>query len=234
MLKVKGLDVCYDDLQVLWDVSLEVSEGEIVALIGPNGAGKTTTLNTVTGLLEPMQGEMTFLGQPLNRQPAHRIVDMGLSLVPEWKGTFASLSVLENLELGAYPRRARRERSASIREIYDIFPILKDRQAQLAGTLSGGERQMLAIGRALMSRPKLLMLDEPSLGLAPLIVENIFDVIKRISGEGMSILLVEQNVHLTLDIADRAYIIESGRIVQHDSAENLQKDRRVQEAYLGI
>ncbi|MBE7555672.1 MAG: ABC transporter ATP-binding protein [Anaerolineales bacterium] len=234
MLKVEGLDVCYGDLQVLWDVSLEVEQGDIVALIGPNGAGKTTTLKTIAGLLKPSRGQVTFCGERIDRCFPHQIVDLGLSLVPEWKGVFASLSVLENLELGAFPAKARPGKAATLSQVFEIFPILAERQAQKAGTLSGGERQMLAIGRAMMSRPTLLMLDEPSLGLAPLIVKQIFEVIKRVSAEGVSILLVEQNVRLSLEIARHAYVIESGRIVQHDSAECLLRDERVKEAYLGL
>jgi branched-chain amino acid transport system ATP-binding protein len=234
MLKVESLDVCYGDLQVLWDVSLEVEQGDIVALIGPNGAGKTTTLKTIAGLLKPSRGQVTFCGERIDLRFPHQIVDLGLSLVPEWKGVFASLSVLENLELGAFPAKARPSKAATLGQVFEIFPILAERQAQKAGTLSGGERQMLAIGRAMMSRPTLLMLDEPSLGLAPLIVRQIFEVIKRVSAEGVSILLVEQNVRLSLEIARHAYVIESGRIVQHDSAASLLRDERVKEAYLGL
>lgn len=234
MLRVESLDVCYGDLQVLWDVSLEVEQGDIVALIGPNGAGKTTTLKTIAGLLKPSRGQVSFCGERIDLRFPHQIVDLGLSLVPEWKGVFASLSVLENLELGAFPAKARPSKAATLSQVFEIFPILAERQAQKAGTLSGGERQMLAIGRAMMSRPTLLMLDEPSLGLAPLIVKQIFEVIKQISAEGVSILLVEQNVRLSLEIARRAYVIESGRIVQHDSAASLLRDERVKEAYLGL
>jgi branched-chain amino acid transport system ATP-binding protein len=234
MLKVEGLDVCYGDLQVLWDVSLEVDQGDIVALIGPNGAGKTTTLKTIAGLLKPSRGQVSFCGERIDPRFPHQIVDLGLSLVPEWKGVFASLSVLENLELGAFPAKARPSKAATLGQVFEIFPILAERQAQKAGTLSGGERQMLAIGRAMMSRPTLLMLDEPSLGLAPLIVRQIFEVIKRVSAEGVSILLVEQNVRLSLEIARHAYVIESGRIVQHDRAASLLRDERVKEAYLGL
>jgi branched-chain amino acid transport system ATP-binding protein len=234
MLKIHNIDVAYGDLPVLWDVSLEVGEQAIVALIGPNGAGKTTTLKTVLGLLQPRKGEITFLGQTITALPTHQIVNMGLCLVPEWRGTFSTLSVLENLELGAFPKTARPHREATLEQVYQTFPILAERKNQKAGTLSGGERQMLAIGRALMSQPKLLILDEPSLGLAPLIVENIFETIQQISRAGVSILIVEQNVHLALELAEQAYIIETGRIVQQDSGANLLKDERVKEAYLGI
>ena len=234
MLQIKNIDVSYGDLQVLWDVSFEVGEKSIVAIIGPNGAGKTTTLKTVLGLLRPTRGDIVFLGQSISRTPTHQIVDMGLSLVPEWRGTFSTLSVLENLELGAFPRAARPQKKATLERVYQVFPLLADRKGQKAGTLSGGERQMLAIGRALMSQPKLLILDEPSLGLAPIIVENIFETITQISQEGVSILVVEQNIHQALEIAGQAYIIENGRIVQHDSGEHLLNDERVREAYLGL
>jgi branched-chain amino acid transport system ATP-binding protein len=234
MLQVKNVAVSYGDLPVLWDVSLEVGPQAIVALLGPNGAGKSTTLKTIMGLLRPGQGEISFMGRPIHRAPTQQIVNMGLGLVPEWGGVFASLTVLENLELGAFPRAARPQKRESMAQVYDIFPILANRRAQKAGTLSGGERQMLAIGRALMAQPKLLMLDEPSLGLAPLIVENIFEVIKRISQNEVSILIVEQNVHLALEIAEQAYIIETGRIVQHDASAKLLRDQRIKEAYVGI
>lgn len=234
MLQIENIDVSYGDLPVLWDMSLEVGQEAIVALIGPNGAGKTTTLKTIMGLLRPTEGDITFMGQSIIQAATHQIVNMGLCLVPEWRGTFSTLTVLENLELGAFPRLARPQKGGTLSRVYDIFPILAERQTQKGGTLSGGERQMLAIGRALMSQPKLLMLDEPSLGLAPLIVENIFEVIKRISEDGVSILIVEQNVHLALEIAEQAYIIENGRIVQHDTGTNLLKDKRVKEVYVGI
>lgn len=234
MLKIQNINVSYGDLPVLWDVSLEVGEKSVVALIGPNGAGKTTTLRAALGLLKPTGGEILFLDQPITGRPTHQIVNMGLCLVPEWRGIFSTLSVLDNLELGAFPQAARPHRQATLERVYDTFPILADRKTQRAGTLSGGERQMLAIGRALMSQPKLLILDEPSLGLAPIIVEIIFEIIKQISQEGVSILIVEQNIHLALEIAGQAYIIENGRIVQHDTGTNLLHDERVKEAYLGI
>ncbi len=234
MLEIEGIYVSYDDLPVLWDISLSVAENSIVALIGPNGAGKSTTLKTTMGMLRPTRGEIRFLGSRISRTPTDQIVNLGAALVPEWRGTFSTLTVLENLELGAFPPTARPFRNDTLDRVFDIFPILADRKSQKAGTLSGGERQMLALGRALMSRPKLLMLDEPSLGLAPLIVENIFDVIQRISQDGVSILIVEQNVHLALEIAEQAYIIENGRIVQADTGANLLSDERVKEAYLGV
>lgn len=234
MLQIKNIDVSYGDLPVLWDVSLEVGQKAVVALIGPNGAGKTTTLKTILGLLKPTKGEIAFLNQPISGIPTHQIVNMGLCLVPEWRGTFSTLSVLENLELGAFPKAARPYKTAALERVCEIFPFLAERQTQKAGTLSGGERQMLAIGRALMLQPKLLILDEPSLGLAPLIVENIFEVITRISQDGVSILIVEQNVNLALEIAEYAYIIENGRIVQQDTGMTLLNDKRVKEAYMGL
>ncbi|MCB9078225.1 MAG: ABC transporter ATP-binding protein [Anaerolineaceae bacterium] len=234
MLHISRIDVAYGDLQVLWDVSLEVGPKSVVAMVGPNGAGKTTTLRAVMGLLRPAQGRITFMGQDITQTPTHEIVNMGLCLVPEWRGTFSTLTVLENLELGAFPKAARAKKTESMQRVFEIFPILAERQSQRAGTLSGGQRQMLAIGRALMLQPKLLILDEPSLGLAPLIVDDIFKVIKQISTEGISILVVEQNVNMALEIAQYAYVIETGRIVQHDTGAKLLTDERVRSAYMGI
>jgi branched-chain amino acid transport system ATP-binding protein len=234
MLRISNIDVAYGDLPVLWDISLEVGHSSVVAMVGPNGAGKTTTLKSVMGLLRPTQGSISFMGQDITKTPTHEIVSMGLCLVPEWRGTFSTLTVLENLELGAFPRAARPKKAETLQRVFEIFPILAERQSQRAGTLSGGQRQMLAIGRALMLQPKLLILDEPSLGLAPLIVDDIFEVIKQISTEGISILIVEQNVNLALEIAEYGYVIETGRIVQHDSGTNLLSDERVRSAYMGI
>jgi len=234
MLQISNIDVAYGDLPVLWGVSLEVGPGSVVAMVGPNGAGKTTTLKSVMGLLRPTQGSISFMDQDITKVPTHEIVNMGLCLVPEWRGTFSTLTVLENLELGAFPRAARPKKAESLQQVFEIFPILGERQAQRAGTLSGGQRQMLAIGRALMLQPKLLILDEPSLGLAPLIVEDIFAVIRQISSEGISILIVEQNVNLALEIAEYGYVIETGRIVQQDTGVNLLNDERVRSAYMGI
>jgi len=234
MLQISNINVAYGDLPVLWDVSLEVGQGSVVAMVGPNGAGKTTTLKTVMGLLRPTQGTISFMGRDVAKIPTHEIVNMGLCLVPEWRGTFSTLTVLDNLELGAFPRAARPQKAESLQRVFEIFPILEERQSQRAGTLSGGQRQMLAIGRALMQQPKLLILDEPSLGLAPLIVEDIFAVIRQISSEGISILIVEQNVNLALEIAEYGYVIETGRIVQQDTGANLLSDERVRSAYMGI
>jgi len=233
MLEVNNIDVYHGDLQALWDVSLEVGEGERVSLIGANGAGKTTIVETVSGLLTPASGSMVFNGVRLDKEPSQRVVRLGVCLVPEERGIFFGMSVLENLELGAFHKKSRKVKDETLESVYGLFPLLKDRSRQVAGTLSGGEQQMLAIGRGLMSKPKLLMLDEPSLGLAPIIVKNIFEVIKQINRSGVSILLVEQNVRIALEFAQRAYIIENGRIVQHGDAKDLLSDEQVKDAYLG-
>jgi branched-chain amino acid transport system ATP-binding protein len=234
MLVIENLHAAYNDIQVLRGVSLEVPDKTIVALLGSNGAGKSTTLKATMGMLKPGQGQITFRDRVITAKPSHEIVNLGLYLVPEWRGTFSSLTVLENLELGAFPRRARERKDRMLIHVFDIFPLLRQRQTQKAGTLSGGERQMLAIGRALMACPDMLMLDEPSLGLAPLVVESIFEVIRRINGEGVTILVVEQNVGMALDVAHYAYILENGAIASHGPTEALKNDQRIQEAYLGI
>ena len=234
MLTVTELQVAYGDIQVVWDVSFQVEEGQVVALIGPNGAGKSTTLRAITGLLPLRAGSVAFKGHDLTGRPTHQIVQDGLILVPESKATFATLSVQDNLRLGAFPAKARQNRAETLATVYEIFPRLAERKSQKAGTLSGGERQMLAIGKALMARPELLILDEPSLGLAPLIVENIFEVIQQINQQGVSILIVEQNVQLSLEIANYGYVIEFGRIVNQAPAEQLLKDESIQSAYLSI
>jgi branched-chain amino acid transport system ATP-binding protein len=234
MLELENLNVSYGDIQVLWGVSLKVPANSIIALLGPNGAGKTTTLKTIMGMMRPTAGRITFKGEDITKKPTHEIVNSGLFLVPEWRGTFSTLSVLENLELGAFPPNARPYRTQNLKHVFDIFPRLHERQSQRAGTLSGGERQMLAIGRALMAKPELLILDEPSLGLAPLIVENIFEVIQRINQEGVTILLVEQNVNLTLEVAQYAYILENGSLAGEGASAELVNDPRIQEAYLGL
>jgi branched-chain amino acid transport system ATP-binding protein len=234
MLSVTNLQVGYGDIQVVWDLSFEVEEGAVVALLGSNGAGKTTTLLALMGILPLLGGAVHYRGVSLKGQSTHQIVNMGIGMVPESQGIFTTLSVLENLELGAFPARARSQRSETLAEIYGIFPRLAERKAQIAGTLSGGERRMLAIGRALMAKPDLLILDEPSLGLAPIIVEELFRVIQEINEAGVTILLVEQNVSMTLDIASHAYVIENGVIVSQGSSESLRRDRAIQEAYLGL
>jgi len=234
MLVVNHIDVYRGGLKVLWDISISLSKGEIIALVGANGTGKSTFLETIAGLLAPSTGMIHFEGIQINGEPSHRIVDLGICLVPEDRGIFPGMNVLENLELGAFNRRGRAEKEETLCFVYGLFPILKDRRKQLAKTLSGGEQQMLAIGKGLLSKPKLLMLDEPSLGLAPLIVKNIFEAICQINQTGVSVLLVEQNVRIALKVAKRAYVIENGRIVTHEEAKNLLTDKRVRQAYLGI
>jgi len=234
MLKVEHLDAHYEDLQVLWDLSLEVKPGELVALIGSNGSGKTTLLRVITGLLRPTQGRLTYKGTLLNHLTPHEIVNLGISMVPEGRRVFPKMTVLANLEMGAFPDKAKKDKRDSLKRVYEIFPILGERAHQFAGSLSGGEQQMLVIGRALMSKNDLFLLDEMSLGLAPIIVQNIFEVVSQINKAGISILLVEQNVPATLSIADRAYVLESGRIVKQDKAKTLMNDPYVKEAYLGI
>jgi branched-chain amino acid transport system ATP-binding protein len=233
MLNVKGVNAYYGDLQALWDVSLEVNERELVALVGPNGAGKTTTLRVITGLLKPASGSIHFNDQCLDREEAHDIVGLGISQVPEGGRVFAGMSVLENLELGAFLPEARASKDESLKWVYGVFPRLEERRDQRAGTLSGGERQMLAIARALMSKPKLLMLDEPSFGLAPILVDNIFEMITEINKQGVTILLVEQNIRAALELASRAYVIENGRTVGQGIHEDLLSFECVRSAYLG-
>jgi len=234
MLTVDSLEVAYGDLQVVWDVSFEVPKDSIVVILGPNGAGKTTTLLALMGLLPVKGGSASFKGSSLIGSPTHQLVERGLVMIPEERATFSSLTVEENLDLGSYTPRARDARSETIREVYDIFPRLAERKTQSAGTLSGGERQMLAIGKALMARPELLILDEPSLGLAPLIVERIFEVIGEIRNRGVSVLMVEQHLEMALESADYAYILEMGSIVAEGTGPDLEADTRVQEAYLSL
>lgn len=234
MLTVTNLQVAYGDIQVVWDVSLDVPQGQVVALIGHNGAGKTTTLRAILGLLPIKAGAVTFNGRSLIHVPTHEIVRSGLVMVPESGATFARLSVLDNLRLGSMSKAARLERQQSLDKVYSIFPRLAERREQKAGTLSGGERQMLAIGKALMAKPQLLILDEPSSGLAPLVVEQIFEVIQQIRAQGVSILLVEQNVQHSLEIADYGYVIELGRIVKQAPAKTLLADVSIKDAFLSI
>jgi branched-chain amino acid transport system ATP-binding protein len=232
MLKVEHLKVSYGGIHALKGISLEVGQGELVALIGSNGAGKTTTLKALSGLL-PSTGEVHYQGASLRHTAAYQRVQNGLALVPEGRGIFARMSVAENLQMGAYTRSDTAEIAQDLARIYDTFPRLAERREQLAGTLSGGEQQMVAMGRALMSRPKLLMLDEPSMGLAPMMVEKIFATIRDISAQGVAILLVEQNAKLALEVAQRGYVLESGRITLSDSAANLLGSDAVRRAYLG-
>ncbi|GAF25734.1 ABC-type branched-chain amino acid transport systems, ATPase component [Moorella thermoacetica Y72] len=233
LLKVENLDVYYGAIHALKGISLEVNEGEIVTLIGANGAGKSTTLNTICGLLRPRSGRITFQGQALNGLPAPAIVKLGISQVPEGRRIFPNLTVKENLELGAYLRRDREGIRRSMQDVFRRFPRLEERQKQMAGTLSGGEQQMLAIGRALMSRPKLMLLDEPSMGLAPLLVQEIFNIIKEINQQGTTILLVEQNANMALSVAHRGYVLETGRITLQGKAAELAVNAAVKKAYLG-
>ncbi len=235
MLDVTDLDVFYGDLQALWQISLQVNPREVVALLGPNGAGKTTLLRTIAGLQRPASGEVTFEGASLHREPAYRIVALGVSLVPEGRRLFSGMTVLENLELGAFTLDARPQRAQTLRWVYEMFPVLAERRHQVAGTMSGGEQQMLAICRALMARPRILLLDEPSLGLAPLVVRRIFEVIRHITVDlEVSVLLVDQNVKAALELADRAYLVQSGRIVGHGTGRDLLSDEQVQSVYLGL
>ncbi len=234
MLEVDHIHTYYGSIHALKDVSLEVEQGEIVTLIGSNGAGKSTTLRTISGLLSPQKGHIRLNGIDLKQYKSHELVYKGIAMVPEGRGIFAKLSVLENLEMGAYSRRNLAEQRADLEMVYGLFPRLSERRKQSAGTLSGGEQQMLAIGRALMSHPSLLLLDEPSLGLAPILVEGIFNTIIEINKQGTTILLVEQNALMALSIASRGYVLQSGRIVLQDSARNLQQNEMVQKAYLGI
>nr|WP_053095181.1 ABC transporter ATP-binding protein [Moorella thermoacetica] len=233
LLKVENLDVYYGAIHALKGISLEVNEGEIVTLIGANGAGKSTTLNTICGLLRPRSGRITFQGQALNGLSAPAIVKLGISQVPEGRRIFPNLTVKENLELGAYLRRDREGIRRSMQDVFRRFPRLEERQKQMAGTLSGGEQQMLAIGRALMSRPKLMLLDEPSMGLAPLLVQEIFNIIKEINQQGTTILLVEQNANMALSVAHRGYVLETGRITLQGKAAELAVNAAVKKAYLG-
>ncbi|MDR7435036.1 MAG: ABC transporter ATP-binding protein [Armatimonadota bacterium] len=234
MLEVENINVFYGEAQALSDVSFQVGEGEIVTLVGSNGAGKTTVLNTISGLLTPKSGSIHLNGVRLDRLPAHRIVELGVVQIPEGRRLWPNMTVLENLELGAYIRQARAARKESLRWVFQLFPRLEERKYQLAGTLSGGEQQMLAIARGLLARPKLLMLDEPSLGLAPFLVREVFETIQEINRQGVTILLVEQNVHLALGIARRGYVLETGRIVLSGSGRELLENPHVQKAYLGL
>jgi branched-chain amino acid transport system ATP-binding protein len=234
VLEISHIDVSYGDLQALWDVSMTIEEGKIATLVGSNGAGKSTLMYSVSGLIKHKTGSIRFEGMRLDRMPAHQRVEQGICMVPEGRRLFPQMTVLENLEVGASITKARRVRFDTLNWIYELFPILRERKKQRAGTLSGGEQQMLAIGRGLMSKPKLMMFDEPSLGLAPILVRNIFNVIRRIREEGLTVLIVEQNVKQTLSIADRAYVLENGRIVLHGTGESLLVDEHVKTAYLGV
>lgn len=235
MLRINDIDVFYGDLQVLWDVSFEVKEKEILVLIGANGAGKSTTIKTISSLLTPTKGSIEFNGIPINGSPPHTIIEHGIVHVPEGRRLFAEMNVEENLIMGSLARAAKQQRQKTMQHVFELFPRMRERRKQPAGTLSGGEQQMLAIGRGLMSLPTLMMFDEPSLGLAPILVHEIFEMIKRINREeGVTILLVEQNVRQTLAMCHRAYALENGRIVLEGSGKELMEDEHVRETYLGI
>jgi branched-chain amino acid transport system ATP-binding protein len=234
LLDVNGVDAFYGRIQALRSVTITADSGEIVALIGSNGAGKTTTLRTISGLMHPPRGTIVFDGRDITRVAAHKIVQLGICHAPEGRRLFPRMPVIDNLAMGAYARADRQGIAASLQRVYELFPRLKERSTQLAGTLSGGEQQMLAIGRALMAKPKILMLDEPSLGLAPILVETIFRTLQEINAQGMPILLVEQNAHKALEIAHRAYVLETGSIVMHGSGAELLESQEVQRAYLGM
>lgn len=233
MLEIKNLEVYYGMIQAIKGISLEVNQGEVIALIGANGAGKTTTLHTITGLLAPKSGSVMFEGVDITKFPAHKIVSMGMAHVPEGRRVFANLSVYQNLKLGAYTRKDSKEIEETLKMVYKRFPRLEERKNQIAGTLSGGEQQMLAMGRALMSHPKLILMDEPSMGLSPIFVNEIFDIVKEISAGGTTVLLVEQNAKKALSIADRAYVLETGNIVLEGKAGDLLNNDSVKKAYLG-
>jgi branched-chain amino acid transport system ATP-binding protein len=233
MLELKGVSSGYGAIEALKSIDLRIEQGEIVTLIGANGAGKSTTLRSITGLVSPTAGDVLFEGRRLNGTPTHEVTAMGISMVPEGRAIFANLTVLENLEMGAYLQKDKARNAAGLERVYGLFPRLKERRKQLGGTLSGGEQQMLAIGRALMARPRLLLLDEPSLGLAPLLVQTIFGAIDAINKEGTTILLVEQNANAALRHSHRAYVLETGSIVMEGPSAELAADPRVKEAYLG-
>jgi branched-chain amino acid transport system ATP-binding protein len=234
VFEVKGIDVFYGDAQALYGLSLQVREGEVVTLVGANGAGKTTTLRAISGLCPVARGDIVFEGRSLLGQPAHRRAELGIALVPEGRDLWPQLTVRENLELGAYGKAARRHLSDSLERVYELFPVVKERSRQVAGSMSGGEQQMVAIARALMTRPRLLMFDEPSLGLAPVVVAQVFDTIQRLHAEGLTILLVEQNLKKALEMADRGYVVETGSISIQGTAADLLADPTIRSAYLGV
>lgn len=234
MLKVKNLNASYKDLQVLWDISFEVKKGELVVLLGANGAGKTTILNTISGIVTNRSGVIEFLGTDIINLPGYKVASQGIIHVPEGRRLFPEMSVKENLEMGSLLPEAKAKRKETIKRVFDLFPILLEKQHQEAGTLSGGQQQMLAIGRGLMALPNLLILDEPSLGLSPVLVSQIFDIVKEINQQGVTVLLVEQNVAKTLSMCDRAYVLENGRVIMEGQGQELLNNEHIKEAYLGI
>ena len=234
MLKVEAISIFYGDIQVLWGASLAISPKEMVTMVGSNGSGKTTTINTISGMLHPTSGTIHFLGQPIHQLPTHRIVERGISLIPEGRKLFPDMTVLENLELGAYFPDARKKIPETLQWVFGLFPRLEERKSQLAGTLSGGEQQMCTVGRGLMSIPQLLLIDEPSMGLAPLLVAELFRTIRKINQEGVTVFLVEQNARLAMEISDRTYVLENGRIVREGKSKELLEDDDIRKAYLGL
>lgn len=234
MLNIENISAGYGDMQVLFDISLHVEQGEVVSLVGSNGAGKTTLLRILSGFVPIKSGKISYLGQDLMALKPHKRAEIGISHIPQGRGILGTLTVKENLIMGAYPKNVRKQMNESIEYAYQMFPKLKDRQNQMAGSLSGGEQQMLALGRSMMIRPKLLMLDEPSLGLAPIVVEEMFEMISGISKEGVSILIVEQNLLQALSVADRAYVLETGHMVMEGKANELLENKEIQKAYLGL
>lgn len=233
LLKVRNVNVAYGDAPAVWDASLDIEAGQIVSVVGPNGAGKSTLINSIAGILRPKSGEVLLDGVDISRLPGNRVCERGIAIVPEGRRLFTHMSVFENLELGAY-RNSRVQLQESLEEVYSLFPILRDRRHQLSGSMSGGQQQMVAIGRAIMARPRLLLMDEPSLGLSPLIVEEMFRIISKINARGVAILLVEQNITKALELAHHAYVIEQGRIVTSGPSKALLGDPKIKEVYLGI
>jgi len=234
MLKIESISAQYGDIKVLWDASLEISSKEMVTMVGSNGSGKTTLINTIMGMMHPASGRIEFLGTPIHQLPPHKIVERGISLIPEGRKLFPEMTVVENLELGAYFPNARKKISETLRWVFELFPRLQERKTQLAGTLSGGEQQMVTVGRGLMSLPQLLLIDEPSMGLAPIVVADLFRTIRKINDEGMTVFLVEQNARQAMEISDRTYVLENGRIVREGKSKDLLKDDNIRKAYLGL
>ncbi len=234
MLKIEEISAQYGDITVLWDASLQVSAHEMVTMVGSNGSGKTTLINTIMGMMHPSSGRIEFLGQPIHQLPPHRIVERGISWIPEGRKLFPDMTVLENLQLGAYFPNARKKIPETLQWVFKLFPRLEERKAQLAGTLSGGEQQMVTVGRGLMSLPKLLLIDEPSMGLAPKVVAELFHTIRTINREGVTVFLVEQNARQAMEISDRTYVLENGRLVREGRSKELLKDDEIRKAYLGL
>jgi branched-chain amino acid transport system ATP-binding protein len=234
LLEVRNLDVAYGDAPALWDACLDVDDGQVVAVVGPNGAGKSTLINTIAGILRPRKGRITIDGVDITMAPAYRICEHGIAIVPEGRRLFTQMTVLDNLELGSFRSGARRRYAQTLEEIFSLFPVLRERKHQIAGSMSGGQQQMVAIGRALMARPRLLLMDEPSLGLSPAIVHEMFAIIRTINRHGVAVMLVEQNIHQALEVAHHAYVIEQGRIVTSGTPDTLLENPRMQEAYLGV